>query len=70
MPAVHQIVARVQARGTYVVGALGVAQDILESDLEPFRTRLGRAAVELNWPAPADLMVDTWWEQARTLEEE
>ena len=26
--------------------------------------------VELNWPAPADLMVDTWWEQARTLEEE
>ena len=45
-------------------------RDILETDLEPFRTRLGRAAVELNWPAPADLMVDTWWEQARTLEEE
>ena len=44
--------------------------DILASDLEPFRERLGRAAVELNWPAPADLMVDTWWEQARTLEEE
>ena len=44
--------------------------DILASDLEPFRERLGRAAVELNWPGPADLMVDTWWEQARTLEEE
>jgi hypothetical protein len=44
--------------------------DILAEDLEPFRGRLGRAAVELKWPAPADLMVDTWWEQARTLEEE
>jgi Domain of unknown function (DUF4332) len=43
--------------------------DILGSDLEPFRARLAKAATELNWPAPADLMVDTWWEQARTLEE-
>ena len=45
-------------------------RDILETDLEPFRDRLGRAATELNWPPPADLMVDTWWEQARTLEDE
>ena len=44
--------------------------DILATDLEPFRGQLGRAAQELNWTAPADLMVDTWWEQARTLEEE
>jgi Domain of unknown function (DUF4332) len=45
-------------------------RDILETDLEPFRDRLGRAATELNWTPPADLMVDTWWEQARTLEDE
>jgi hypothetical protein len=44
--------------------------DILATDLEPFRVRLGHAAQELNWSVPADLMVDTWWEQARTLEEE
>ena len=29
-----------------------------------------RGATELNWSRPADLMVETWWEQARTLEEE
>ena len=43
---------------------------VLATDLEPFRERLGRAATELNWQPPADLMIDTWWEQARTLEEE
>jgi hypothetical protein len=26
--------------------------------------------VELNWDAPADLMLETWWEQARTLADE
>ena len=45
-------------------------RDLLAVDLETFRERLGRGAVELNWEPPADLMVDTWWEQARTLEEE
>jgi hypothetical protein len=44
--------------------------DVLAEDLEPFKARLGRAATELNWQPPADLMIDTWWEQARTLEEE
>jgi hypothetical protein len=39
-------------------------------DLETFRRLLARGAMELNWEPPADLMVDTWWEQARTLEEE
>jgi hypothetical protein len=45
-------------------------RDVLGSDLEPFRARLGRAATELKWAPPDDLMIDTWWEQARTLEEE
>ncbi len=44
-------------------------RDILDLDLDAFRARLGRAATELNWEAPADLMVETWWEQARTLAE-
>jgi Domain of unknown function (DUF4332) len=44
-------------------------RDILALDLDALRSRLGRAATELKWEAPADLMVETWWEQARTLEE-
>ncbi len=44
-------------------------RDLLALDVETFRARLARAATELNWAAPDDLMVETWWEQARTLEE-
>jgi Domain of unknown function (DUF4332) len=44
-------------------------RDILDLDLDALRARLGRAATELNWEASADLMVETWWEQARTLAE-
>ncbi len=44
-------------------------RDLLDIDLDTFRDRLGRAATELNWEVPAELMIDTWWEQARTLEE-
>ena len=45
-------------------------RELLEIDLATFRARLDRAAAELNWEAPDPLMVETWWEQARTLEEE
>ena len=44
-------------------------RDLLDVDLETFGVRLGRAAAELAEEPPADLMVTTWWEQARTLEE-
>jgi hypothetical protein len=44
-------------------------RDVLGLDLESFRTRLARAAQELNWETPAELMIGTWWEQARTLQE-
>lgn len=44
-------------------------RDVLDVDLGVFRARLGRAATRLGVDAPADLMVDTWWEQARTLQE-
>src|SRR5262245_32323770 len=42
---------------------------LLSVDLDRFRDQLGRAATELGTEPPADLMVETWWEQARTLEE-
>ena len=44
-------------------------RDILGVDLETFRTRLERAATELNMEMPADLIVSGWWVQARTLED-
>lgn len=43
--------------------------DILGLGLEAFRERIHRAATELNLDPPSDLMIQGWWEQARTLEE-
>ena len=45
-------------------------REILAMDLGTFRERLRRAALELNLPAPDDIVTEGWWEQARTLEEE
>jgi hypothetical protein len=45
-------------------------RDVLALDLDAFRERLRRAATELNTEPAPDLMVEGWWEQARTLEEE
>ena len=45
-------------------------KDILDLDLGEFRERTHRAATELNWEAPPDLIIEGWWDQARTLEEE
>lgn len=44
-------------------------RDLLDLDLATLRLKLLRGATELNWERPADLMIETWWEQARTLEE-
>ena len=60
-PTEHQLLIQAGIEGLH---------DLLEIDLDTFRQRLGRAAVELNWEPSADLMITTWWEQARTLEEE
>ena len=45
-------------------------RDILGLDLDAFRARLARASQELNVEPPPDLLVEGWWEQARTLEDE
>ena len=54
----------------FIQSGLEGLRDLLEIDLDTFRARLARGATELNWEPPVDLMVETWWEQARTLEEE
>jgi hypothetical protein len=43
---------------------------LLAVDLATFRAAVGRAAKQLQLEPPGDLMVETWWEQARTLEDE
>ncbi|HEX6868296.1 MAG TPA: DUF4332 domain-containing protein [Candidatus Limnocylindrales bacterium] len=45
-------------------------RDVLALPLDAFRDRLGRAATELSTPPPDDLIVEGWWDQARTLEDE
>ncbi len=44
-------------------------RDLLAVDLDTFRARIGTGARQLATEPPSDLMVETWWEQARTLEE-
>jgi hypothetical protein len=53
----------------FIQADIGGLRDLLAVDLDTLRTRLARAATELNWETPSDLMSETWWEQARTLQE-
>jgi hypothetical protein len=53
----------------FVQAGIGGLQDLLDLDLPTLRVRLARAGTELNWELPPDLMIETWWEQARTLED-
>ena len=45
-------------------------REILAVDLDTFRSRVARAAQELNLERPPDLTLESWWDQARTLEDE
>ncbi len=45
-------------------------RDIIGMSLAEFRSRLARAATELNRSAPDDITTEGWWEQSRTLEDE
>jgi len=44
-------------------------RSLLAVDLDTFRAALARAASRLKVEPPSDLMIETWWEQARTLED-
>ena len=43
---------------------------VLKVDIETFRAALGRAAMRAKVDPPTDLVIETWWDQARTLEDE
>jgi hypothetical protein len=45
-------------------------RQILDLDLDAFRARVQAAATELKVDPPSDLMMEGWWDQARTLEDE
>jgi hypothetical protein len=45
-------------------------RDMLALSLDDFREKLHRAARELNEEPPSDLLIQGWWDQARTLEDE
>jgi Domain of unknown function (DUF4332) len=60
-PDQHQLLIQARIEGL---------RDILALSLEDFRERVHRAATELNEEPPADLTLGSWWEQARTLEDE
>jgi len=53
----------------FVQAGIGGLRALLDVELADLRVRLARAATELNWELPAELMLETWWEQARTLAE-
>ena len=60
-PEDHQLLMQARIEGLH---------DILGLDLDAFRVRLSRAAIELNIDPPDDLTSSGWWDQARTLEDE
>jgi len=43
---------------------------VLKVDLDTFRAAVARAAGRPQVTPPTDLVVETWWEQARTLHDE
>jgi hypothetical protein len=50
-------------------GIEGLRQ-ILDLDGDAFRLRVLAAAIELKMDPPSDLTIESWWDQARTLEDE
>jgi hypothetical protein len=52
-----------------VAGFDGLAS-VLRVDLETFAAAIARAAGRLQATPPSDLVVETWWEQARTLHDQ
>jgi hypothetical protein len=50
-------------------GIEGLRQ-ILDLPLDEFKARIRTAATELKVDPPSDLTMESWWDQARTLEDE
>ena len=57
----HQLMIQARVEGL---------RDILALSVDDFRERLARGATELKVDPPSDLTIQSWWDQARTLEEE
>ena len=53
----------------FVQSGIEGLRDVLALDIDALKARLARGAQELNVEPPAELMIETWWQQARTLEE-
>ena len=45
-------------------------RDMLSLNLDEFRERIHGACLELKVDPPPDLIIEGWWDQARTLEDE
>ena len=60
-PAEHMLLSQARFEGL---------RDILGVTLEEFRSRIARGAQELNLDLPTELTLESWWDQARTLEDE
>lgn len=60
-PAEHQLFIQARINGL---------KDILALSREAFHARIARGAQELGEEPPPDLVIDGWWDQARTLEDE
>ncbi len=54
----------------FVQAGLNGIGPIVDLPLDAFKARLGRAARELGQDPPTDLTMESWWEQAKTLEDE
>jgi hypothetical protein len=60
-PAEHQL---------FIQAGIEGLREILDLSLDDFKARLRTAARELDTEPPADLTIEGWWDQARTLEDE
>ena len=60
-PDEHQLMIQARIEGL---------RDILDLDLPAFGERVRQAAAELGTEPPSDPLLEAWWDQAKTLEDE
>ena len=54
----------------FIQAGIEGVHEIIHLPLDGFRSRLARAANELDVDVPPDLIAEGWWDQAKTLEDE